>query len=497
MKSLSQNIASPKSRMTSYVLMIVLPLVAVACTYLIVKTAHIPPMVYVAGVIALAVVIFSVMYPEFGFYVTIIVPYFIFDFIRLINTDAPIGTVIDVMVWVTFVGVMIKMRNNHVPFWNNCNNAIVGMYVVIQLYYLFERFNPNGGNLELFVGIVKRNLSIFLVLYCGLQLFTDIKSIRRFFYVWLILSFLNGFYACWEELIYMPKFEMNYILEDPLREMLSSLDNGNYRKSGFLSGCTDFGLSMTGTIIMTIVFYLRLKTTQWKKAFLLISTLVMTLGMIFSGTRTANFMLILEVALYVLMTINEKKTLIFGGICAFLLAFVIFVPIYGNGTINRIRTTFQLSTDESLNVRDVNRHSIQPYLQSHPIGGGLGTTGGVNYFYNIGHPLAGFPTDSGLLMISLEQGYVGLIITCTLYFMILFRCVRSFYRARNPEYKVIYLAITGFIFGFVFAQYAQVAIGQVPNGFAFAAMVAIVLRLNDLEKRESTDLDTKTKIAQA
>jgi cell division protein FtsW (lipid II flippase) len=295
----------------------------------------------------------------------------------------------------------------------------------------------------------------------------------------------------------MPKFEMNYILEDPLREMLSSLDNGNYRKSGFLSGCTDFGLSMTGTIIMTIVFYLRLKTTQWKKAFLLISTLVMTLGMIFSGTRTANFMLILEVALYVLMTINEKKTLIFGGICAFLLAFVIFVPIYGNGTINRIRTTFQLSTDESLNVRDVNRHSIQPYLQSHPIGGGLGTTGGVNYFYNIGHPLAGFPTDSGLLMISLEQGYVGLIITCTLYFMILFRCVRSFYRARNPEYKVIYLAITGFIFGFVFAQYAQVAIGQVPNGFAFAAMVAIVLRLNDLEKRESTDLDTKTKIAQA
>jgi hypothetical protein len=270
----------------------------------------------------------------------------------------------------------------------------------------------------------------------------------------------------------MPKFEMTYILENPLREMLSSLDNGNYRKSGFLSGCTDFGLSMTGTIIMTIVFYLRLKTTPWKKAFLLISTLVMTLGMIFSGTRTANFMLILEVLLYVLMTINEKKTLIFGALCAFMLAFVIFVPIYGNGTINRIRSTFQLSTDESLNVRDVNRHSI-------------------------GHPLAGFPTDSGLLMISLEQGYVGLIISCILYFIILVRCIQSFFRARNPEYKVIYLAITGFIFGFVFAQYAQVAIGQVPNGFAFAAMVAIVLRLNDLENRESTDLDTKTKIAQA
>jgi len=34
-----------------------------------------------------------------------------------------------------------------------------------------------------------------------------------------------------------------------------------------------------------------------------------------------------------------------------------------------------------------------------------------------------------------------------------------------------------FIFGFVFANYAQVAIGQIPNGFIFLALNAVIMRL--------------------
>jgi putative inorganic carbon (hco3(-)) transporter len=277
-----------------------------------------------------------------------------------------------------------------------------------------------------------------------------------------------------------------------LREALSSLDNGNYRKSSFLSGCTDFALSMAGTIIITIIFYLRLKTSGLKKAFLIISSLLMIAGMIYSGTRTANFMLVLEIALYILMTITEKKTLIFAGISLSILLFILFVPIYGNGTINRIRSTFQLNSDESLKVRDVNRHSIQPYIYAHPIGGGIGTTGVLNYPHNVGHPLAGFPTDSGLLSIVLEQGIVGLILTCLSYFIILRTAVRSYFRTRNPHYKIIYLAITCCVFGFVFAQYAQVAIGQVPNGFMFLGLIAILIRLNDNEKGDFPGIKSKT-----
>jgi putative inorganic carbon (hco3(-)) transporter len=481
MKLLAHKISG--GRQVSFILMLLLPLLAIGCTFLIVKAGHIPPAIFAIGVIGMAIVIFSIVYPEFGLYMCIIIPYFIFDGIRFFNTDAPVGVAIDVMVWITFIGVVIRMRAKHIPFWRDCNNAIVFMYLLLQAYYLFQYVNPNGGTVELFVAYMKRNFSIFLFLYCALQILRDIKSIRRFFYIWLALSFLAGAYACWEEWVGMPKFELDYIMADPLREALSSLDNGNYRKSSFLSGCTDFGLSMTGTIIMTIVFYLKLKTTRLKKVFLLFSTIIMTIGMAYSGTRTATFMLVLEVFLFILMTINERRTLIFSMVCAVIGVFVLFAPIYGNGTINRLRSTFQLSTDESLQVRDVNRHSIQPYIYSHPIGGGIGTTGVLNYPKNIGHPLAGFPTDSGLLQIVLEQGWIGLILACLTYFIILKQSVQSYYRTRNPEFKVMYLAITGCIFGFVFAQYAQVAIGQVPNGFLFVGLMAILIRLNDIEKR--------------
>jgi putative inorganic carbon (HCO3(-)) transporter len=481
MKPLAHKISGGKR--VTLILLLLLPTLAIGCTYLIVKMGNIPPMLFAVGVTGMAIVIFSMVYPEFGLYMCVVTPYFLFAVIRFLNTDAPLGIAIDAMVWITFIGVVIRMRAKHEPFWRDCNNAIVFIYLLVQVYSVFQRVNPNGGQVEMFVAYMKRNMSIFLFFYCALQIFRDVKSIRRFFYVWLLLSFLGGAYACWEEWVGMPKFELNYILSDPLRESLSSLDNGNYRKASFMAGPTDFGLSMTGTIIMTIVFYLRLKTSRWKKTFLLVSTILMTIAMAYSGTRTATFMLVLEVFLYILMTINEKKTLVFSVACALIGAFVLFAPIYGNGTINRLRSTFQISTDASLQVRDVNRHIIQPYIYTHPIGGGIGTTGVLNIQKNAGHPLAGFPTDSGLLQIVLEQGWIGLILSCLSYFVILKQSVQSYFRTRNPEFKVIYLAITGCIFGFVFAQYAQVAIGQMPNGFLFVGLMAVLIRLNDIEKK--------------
>ncbi|HWK04086.1 MAG TPA: O-antigen ligase family protein [Puia sp.] len=489
MKSITHTV-SP-SKMKTYLLLVLLPLLAVGFSCMMVKAGNVPPLFFIVAIIGAAVAIFSVIYPEFGFYVALMVPYFIFDAIRFFNTDLPVGSAIDAMVWITFIGVVLKMRANRVPFWTNCNNIVFFLYLFIQGYYFIEYFNPNGGSIALYFAILKRNVSILLFLYCALQLFTDLKAIQRFLTVWLFLSFLAGAYACYEEWMGLPKFELNYILADPLREALSSLDNGDYRKSSFLSGCTDFGLSMAGTIVIALTFFLGLKTSRNRKLFLLISAILMSMGMAYSGTRTATFMLTLEIFLYIFMTITERRTFVFAAFFGVLFLFILFAPIYGNGTINRLKSTFQLSSDESLQVRDVNRHYIQPYIYTHPIGGGIGTTGVVNYVHNIGHPLAGFPTDSGLLNIVLEQGWIGLLIVCFSYFIFLKLCVQSYYRSDNPRFKVIYLAISCCIFGFVFAQYAQIAIGQVPNGFLFAGLMAIVIRLNSIEQSAHSAIKQK------
>ena len=96
----------------------------------------------------------------------------------------------------------------------------------------------------------------------------------------------------------------------------------------------------------------------------------MALAMSYSGTRTATFMLFVEVCLYILITSAKRKTILFSFFFAIVLGAIFFAPSYGNSTLIRLKSTFE-TEDESLKVRDVNRKFIQPYIHSHPLGGGV------------------------------------------------------------------------------------------------------------------------------
>lgn len=461
-------------------------LLTTGAAFIIAKLGFIAGLALIVGVIGLGVAVFMVVYPEFGFYVSIFSSFFVFTFMRLINTELPLVTGIDLMVWLTFVGVLINKGMKRESLWKNCQSPIMFMYLIFLVYYFVEYFNPNGGSTELYMLFLRRTITLVLFLYCAIQLFSDMKALNRFFKACIFLFFISALYACYEEWVGLPKFELNYILSDPLREKLAALDGGgNYRKSSFLASCTDFGLLMAGASIIFLIFYQKLKTTGRRKWFILLSLILSVLAMTYSGTRTATLMLTVEIALYVLMTINEKKTLIFFTFFAVLLLGVIFGPSYGNGTLRRLKSTFDLKSEESLQVRDINRHAIQPYIYAHPIGGGVGTTGVAFMQYNAGHPLAGFPTDSGLLAIVLEYGLLGLFIQCLTYYIILQQGVKTFYSTTDPHIKVMLLSAVLFIFGFVFAQYAQVAIGQIPNGFIFLGLNAVIIRLRQMHLEQT------------
>ena len=147
----------------------------------------------------------------------------------------------------------------------------------------------------------------------------------------------------------------------------------------------------------------------------------MTLGMFYSGTRTTTVILPAGMALYLFMTIRSKTTIITLFASVLIALFVLYVPV-DNPVLNRVRSTFN-SQDASLNVRDVNRHYIQPYIYAHPIGGGIATTGTEGLTYNPNHLLAGFPPDSGLLKAALEMGWIGLALTMFFYLVILYQCI--------------------------------------------------------------------------
>ena len=463
-------------------LLIFLLALTTAASYFVAKMGFPSAMIIIFGVIGLGVAVFMVVYPEFGFYVAISSSFFIFMLLRLFNTELPLVTLIDVMVWLTFVGVVVNKGLKRESLWKYCDSPIMSMYMIFLVYNFIEYFNPNGGSSELYFLFLRRTISLILFLYCSIQLLSDVKAMKRFFKISLILFVLSAIYACYEEWFGLPKFELNYILADPLREKLAALDGGdNYRKSSFLASCTDFGLLMAAASIILLTLYLNLKMPKGRKRLVLLGIVLSVLAMTYSGTRTATLMLIIEIGLYVLMTITDKRTIVFFSFFAFLLAVVIFGPSYGNGTLRRLKSTFDLKSEESLQVRDINRHSIQPYIYAHPMGGGIGTTGVAYIDYNRGHPLAGFPTDSGLLSIVLEYGWIGLLIQGLTYFIILYEGIRAYYKTRDPEERVLLLSAVLFIFGFVFAQYAQVAIGQLPNSFFFFGLNAVIIRLHQVQ----------------
>jgi putative inorganic carbon (HCO3(-)) transporter len=140
----------------------------------------------------------------------------------------------------------------------------------------------------------------------------------------------------------------------------------------------------------------------------------------------------------------------------------------------------------------MNRASKQPYLRSHPFGGGLGTTGPSGRRFTPGHELAGFPPDSGYLRKALETGWIGLLIVCALYFTILRFGVRKYFIANTERYKMLCAACTSSIFAFYLAEFGQEAIGQITDIVIYYPMIAILLRVDQFKgfRQPATSLES-------
>ncbi|MEJ7912621.1 MAG: O-antigen ligase family protein, partial [Chitinophagaceae bacterium] len=237
------------------------------------------------------------------------------------------------------------------------------------------------------------------------------------------------------------------------------------------------------------------RKNPWHRVILMGGISVMLLGMAFSGTRTANVMIAAGVVMFILLSFNKKSTRLFSFVAAGIFCVLLYGPFYGNQTINRFRSSFIGSEDESFKVREVNRALIQPYIYEHPIGGGLGTSGAGGLMYSPGHRLAGFPPDSGYLKKALETGWIGLGIICFLYFTILKSAITGYFCSREDQYKIIFAGIIAFLFSFYVAEFAQDAIGQITDLVVYYPMIAIMLRLKNIEHNtpantQETNLDS-------
>ncbi len=335
--------------------------------------------------------------------------------------------------------------------------------------------NPAMNSKLGWIGDFKRQIALycyFLLIFIGLK---GYKEQVQFGKLLMMLMVISAIYGCFQQFFGFADFEMNYITRSEARRKLLFMIGGVKRKFSLFSDPSSLGIAMaaTGGIILSFI-----AANKFSKItiYLSISLVICLMTLAFSGTRTAYLAFIGGAGFYFFLTINRRATRVLGIILALSLGFLMIAPIYGNPTINRIRSAFDFDDEASLNVRDVNRKSVQPYMLTHPFGGGLGTTGGSGTKYNPGHPLAGFATDSGFLQTSVELGWLGLLMLLIQYYVIIRTGLTMYFSEINKSIKILIAASLVCVFTFVIAQYAQVAVGQFPDSFLFMAAVAIIAK---------------------
>ncbi len=433
----------------------------------------------IAGLIGGTVAFVCLLHTRLGFYLTVIVAFFVFYVNRMLNDALPVGVAVDAMILLTFIGIYLKKTIMKAKYWLHSKNAITVFFFLTLAYLLVEVFNPSMHSTAGWFFIFRKNLNFLFIFYIALHVFDSLAVVKEFIKLWLLLCFFAGVYGCFQEWHGLLGFEERWVNYDPQRYKLY-FQAGSMRKFSFLSDPTAFGMLMADAIILALVIMMG-HITRKQRWLLILIIVPMVLSMAYSGTRTANAMLPAGIIIFILMTITSKKTLAFAIFSIMVFMVVLFGPFH-NGTINRVRTTFLFSEDGSYNVREVNRQRIQPYIIRHPLGGGPATSGVMGLRYNPAHYLAGFPPDSGYLHTALELGWLGLALTCAMYFVVLWTGIRNYYRTHSKEIKALYLAILAALYGYIIANYAQVAVGQLPGCFFFYAMMAVLIKLKTFDK---------------
>lgn len=469
-----------QQKLNNWVGYLLMALIAGLFGYLVARQTVLGLSVF-ALVIGLFTFVVCLLSTEVGLYINLVYSFFAFFLSRyLFGGEFPVGMVTDILIVTTFLSLFTGGHNLKKSFNTFAATPVVICLLVLVFYLLIELVNPAATSFEGWFQTFRRFIESVLLLFIAYQVFSSYNAIKRFIIVLFAFCTLTAIYGCIQQWHGLFAFEINWVIADENRYGLFYI-NGNFRKFSTFSDPTAFGVVMAAASIFFLILAFHQKRPLYR--FILLAGIAfMLLAMAYSGTRTANVMVVGGGALFILLRLNRKETKVFAVVATLAFLFLLYAPIYSNETINRFRTTFIGGReDESFKVREINRAFIQPYIYSHPIGGGLGTAGAGGLKYSPGHYLAGFPPDSGYLKKALETGWIGLALICILYFIILKYGINGYFRSRREVNKVLYAAVIPALFSFYIAEFAQEAIGQITDVVVYYPMVALILKLRVFE----------------
>lgn len=462
----------------NYLKLFLLISISIAIPFLLVEVLTLG-ILLVATIIALPIAIFLLTNIRFGFYV-ILTCSFLIAFVHRISGGSIPYLVLEVMMLLVFTGFLIGQIRTHSMGINAkyARHPITVALILWTAYTILQLFNPNSSSMLgklIAIRFSCYNLMGFII---ALKVFEDLKSIKTFFKIVLGLSLLAAVYGLSQKYIGLLPYDHEWLFSSPQRMSLIVIW-GNVRSWGYLNDPANFGLLMAFSGILCFVLMLGPYSLK-RKIILGVSGMAMFLAMVASGTRTAFVMVPVGFGIFGLLTINNFKTILFSVVTLFVCLGIYFGPFYSE-PVRRIRTAFQGNDDPSMNVRSENKSRIQPYIWTHPIGGGPSTTGEEGRELAPGHQLAGFPPDSGYLKLALEFGYIGLLIVMWQYFIASSKGIHQYFNASDKEIKSFYVAILASFIALCSANLTQLSSAMRPFDFITFAFYAMLIRLQEFD----------------
>lgn len=389
---------------------------------------------------------------------------------------APFGIALDALLLVMFFGLLIKQaRDRDLSF----AKSPISVYVLIWVFFnLIQVLNPSAGSRLAWIFTVRSMAGLILLYFIACYAFDNREKVFWILKFILFLAFASALYGLKQEFFGFSGTELAWLYADDKRLQLI-MQWSRLRVFSFFSDPTTFGIFMAymGTfslILATGPFKL------WKRLFLVFAAFCMYLGMAFAGSRTPFVLVPFGFMIFTLLTL--KKEIIIGASIFFVVGVAFVSKSTNSAVIHRIQSAFLTSrSDDTMSVREKNRHFIQPYIYRHPVGYGLGSTGIWAERFTPNSFLAGFAHDSGFVRVAVELGWVGLIIQLLFFFTILRTGIYYYVRVRDPKNKVIYLGITVVMFQLILSNYPQEAVTILPTSLVFYCFLAILVRLKDYD----------------
>lgn len=391
-------------------------------------------------------------------------------------TNAPIGTAMDgllVLMLVSLLARLIKEKDFSFA------KSPISIFISAWIYYnLLQVINPWAGSRIAWVYTV-RTVALMLALYfIACYAFNSYKKILTTIKVILALCFISALYSLKQEFIGFTNAEMTWLHADEERFMLI-FQWGRLRVFSFFSDPTTFGILMGYMSVFTFLMATG-PFKLWQRGLLVMAGTCMLLGMAYAGSRTPFVMIPLGVVFYLVMTM--KKETIIGCAILFFVGGVFVMKSTSSAVVWRIQSAFKGESSDTMDVRMKNQALVQPYIQSHPIGSGLGSTGYWGKRFTPSSWLASFAHDSLYVRLAVETGWIGLLIYMGLLFTSMRTAIYYYFRVKSPTIKLLYLCFAMNLFLLSVACYPQEAITLLPTSVIFYVTLAMIVRLKDFDE---------------